>query len=127
VIDGQLIMRRNITQLLCAEGRDKAALEHAKMCVLAEEGNAERHYILGCVHRTLGENLEAAQCFARAVKLDPTFLEAYINNDAVLLKLGASGFQREKRSVKEEGHSGNRCALSGPLCIGKSQEGDVRA
>ena len=77
------------TQVLCGEGREMAALEHAKTCVVAEEGNADRHYMLGCIHRTLGNDLEAAQSFARAVKLRPTFLEAYINNDAVLLKLGS--------------------------------------
>jgi tetratricopeptide (TPR) repeat protein len=75
--------------VLCGEGRERAALEHAKVAVVAEEGNADRHYMLGCIHRTLGNHLEAAQSFARAVKLRPTFLEAYINNDAVLLKLGS--------------------------------------
>ena len=36
-----------------------------------------------------GSELEASQSFARAILHNPCFKEAYINNDALLLKLGS--------------------------------------
>eukprot|EP00241_Pyramimonas_parkeae_P002306 CAMPEP_0114258924 /NCGR_PEP_ID=MMETSP0058-20121206/19605_1 /TAXON_ID=36894 /ORGANISM="Pyramimonas parkeae, CCMP726" /LENGTH=454 /DNA_ID=CAMNT_0001373909 /DNA_START=294 /DNA_END=1658 /DNA_ORIENTATION=+ len=79
--------RVNMIEVLCSMGKLKEALKHGEDAIFHEPNNADRHYLVGVIQRDLGKHTEAAQAFTRAIKHNPCFREAYINNDAQLLKL----------------------------------------
>eukprot|EP00218_Dolichomastix_sp_CCMP3274_P001103 CAMPEP_0170160574 /NCGR_PEP_ID=MMETSP0033_2-20121228/73827_1 /TAXON_ID=195969 /ORGANISM="Dolichomastix tenuilepis, Strain CCMP3274" /LENGTH=252 /DNA_ID=CAMNT_0010398131 /DNA_START=3 /DNA_END=757 /DNA_ORIENTATION=+ len=80
--------RLNLISALTSIQRHEDCLEHARTAVAAEPSNADRPFMLGVTYTALNRHKEACAAYAQALDLNPRFKEAYINNDASLLKLG---------------------------------------
>ena len=83
-----LSARGNLVACLMDLGKFDAAAVHAELLTRIDGGNAGRWFLLGVVQMRAGDAAAAAQSYQRALVLNPAYMEAYVNLDSVLLKLG---------------------------------------
>ena len=83
-----LSARGNLVACLMDLGRFDAAVGHAEVLTRIDGDSACRWFLLGVVRMRMGDTEAAAQSYQRALEINPTYMEAYVNLDSVLLKLG---------------------------------------
>ena len=82
--------RTNLVLALSALERNDEASKHAIDACRHEPSNSKRFFEAGVVLQKRELHAEASHYYQQALVLDPTFKEAYVNNDAALLAAGAT-------------------------------------
>ena len=83
-----LSARGNLVACLMDRGEFGAATEHAELLTRLDGANPGRWFLLGVVHMRAGDLVAAARSYKQALSRNPAYMEAYVNLDSVLLKLG---------------------------------------
>ena len=78
----------NLSQIYVTGGREYEALEIARKSVALASGKPEMHYVLGMALNANGRIGEALDAFMEALKIEHTFVPAYIGACGVLMAEG---------------------------------------
>jgi tetratricopeptide (TPR) repeat protein len=99
----------NLARMLMAGGDMQGAKTHYERAIALKPGNAKFHNGLGTLYRAEKAYAEATGAFARAIRLDPRFMDAYLNlcsthrdaaDEAALIKVADQGLPIEPNNVQ---------------------------
>ncbi len=77
-----------VAVVACQEGQFKQGVELAGRAIEKGPPQARVHNLLGQAHERLGEPLEAAKNYDKAIAIDPNFAEAHGNRANILVEAG---------------------------------------
>lgn len=75
-------------ELSLMSGKEKEVITKISEQVQKNPGNKTYPYYLGIAYSTIGDNKKAQESYTKAVEIDPSFSDAYINLGGVILNMG---------------------------------------